>query len=73
MKENPIADGALVLGTFSVATFYDFIKWLFSSETMAKAAVMLAIVLSLLRIIDWCVRRYRYGWKPNDETDFRKD
>lgn len=70
MKENSI-DRVLIFGNVTVA---GAAKWLLDNGNLTKLALLLAVILSLLRVIDWCVRRYRYGWSKGENTEtFTKD
>jgi hypothetical protein len=64
MKENSI-DRVLILGNVTVA---GAAKWLLDNGNLTKLALLLAVVLSALRVVDWCVRRYRYGWTKHETS-----
>lgn len=68
MKENSI-DRVLILGGVTYASFFEFFKWLFSSETLTYGTLLLSFLLLFLRAIDWCIRRYRYGWSKSENTE----
>jgi hypothetical protein len=65
MKENSI-DRVLIFGNVSIA---GAAKWILDNGTLTKCALLLAVLLSLLRVVDWCVRRYRYGWPRSENTE----
>lgn len=65
MKENAI-DRVLIFGNISIA---GAAKWILDNGTLTKLALLLAVTISALRVVDWCVRRYRYGWTRNENTE----
>jgi hypothetical protein len=63
MKENAF-DRLLILGNVTVAGVAKAFSW---HDVLTNAVLVISFLLALLRVVDWFVRRYKYGWQPKGE------
>jgi hypothetical protein len=69
MKENAF-DRLLILGNVTVAGAAKAFSW---HDFLTNAVLTVSLLLAALRVVDWVVRRYKYGWQPKGEdTQFTK-
>jgi hypothetical protein len=66
-----LTDKIIILGNITVAGAAKAFSW---HDFLTNAVLVLSAMLALLRVVDWMVKRYKYGWGRGDNTEvFTKD